>query len=44
VGFRTTIQRLVEDKLTIIVLCNRDDELPANLALRVADLFLRENH
>ncbi len=44
VGFRTTIQRLVEDKLTIIVLCNRNDVVPANLALKVADLFLRANH
>ncbi|MGH9544807.1 MAG: serine hydrolase domain-containing protein [Terriglobales bacterium] len=44
VGFRTTIQRLVEDKLTIIVLCNRDDLVPANLALRVADLFLTAQH
>jgi CubicO group peptidase (beta-lactamase class C family) len=44
VGFRTTIQRLVEDKLTIIVLCNRDDVVPANLALKVADLFLKANH
>jgi CubicO group peptidase (beta-lactamase class C family) len=42
VGFRTTIQRFVEDKLTIVVLCNRDDEVPANLALRVADLFLSQ--
>ncbi len=42
VGFRTTIQRFVEDKLTIIVLCNRDDVVPANLALRVADLFLSQ--
>jgi len=41
VGFRTTIQRLVDDKLTIVVLCNRDDVVPATLALRVADLFLR---
>lgn len=40
VGFRTTIQRFPEDKLTIIVLSNRDDLLPANLALKVADLFL----
>ena len=40
VGFRTTIQRFVDDKLTIIVLCNRDDLVPANLALKVADLFL----
>ena len=44
VGFRTTIQRFVEDKLTIIVLCNRDDVVPANLALRVADLFLSPHH
>lgn len=40
VGFRTTIQRFVADQLTIIVLCNRDDVVPAKLALRVADLFL----
>jgi CubicO group peptidase (beta-lactamase class C family) len=44
VGFRTTIQRLVDDKLTIVVLCNRDDVVPANLALRVADLFLAAQH
>ena len=40
VGFRTTIQRFVDNNLTIIVLCNRDDLVPANLALKVADLFL----
>jgi hypothetical protein len=40
VGFRTTIQRFVDDKLTIIVLCNRADPVPADLALEVADLFL----
>jgi CubicO group peptidase (beta-lactamase class C family) len=40
VGFRTTIQRFVNDRLTIIVLCNRDDLVPADLALRVSDLFL----
>ena len=44
VGFRTTIQRLIDDKLTIIVLCNRDDVVPANLALKVADLFLSAHH
>jgi len=44
VGFRTTIQRFVDDKLTIIVLCNRDDLVPANLALKVADLFLAAQH
>jgi CubicO group peptidase (beta-lactamase class C family) len=40
VGFRTTIQRFVDDQLTIIVLCNRDDVVPAKLALSVANLFL----
>jgi CubicO group peptidase (beta-lactamase class C family) len=44
VGFRTTIQRFVVDKLTIIVLCDRDDLVPANLALKVADLFLAALH
>jgi CubicO group peptidase (beta-lactamase class C family) len=44
VGFRTTIQRFVDDKLTIIVLCNRDDVVPANLALRVANLFIAAQH
>jgi CubicO group peptidase (beta-lactamase class C family) len=40
VGFRTTIQRFEDQGLTIVVLCNRDDLVPANLALKVADLFL----
>ncbi len=44
VGFRTTIQRFVDDKLTIIVLSNRDDLVPASLALKVADLFLTAQH
>ena len=44
VGFRTTIQRFVDDKLTIIILCNRDDQVPANLALKIADLFLAAPH
>ncbi len=44
VGFRTTIQRFVDNNLTIIVLCNRDDMVPANLALKVADLFLSAHH
>jgi CubicO group peptidase (beta-lactamase class C family) len=44
VGFRTTIQRFVNDKLTVIVLCNRDDVVPANLALKVADVFLSVHH
>ena len=40
VGFRTTIQRFVDDKLTIIVLCNRADVSAEELALKVADLYL----
>jgi D-alanyl-D-alanine carboxypeptidase len=40
VGFRATIQHFVEDKITVIVLCNLDDVVPANLALKVVDLFL----
>jgi CubicO group peptidase (beta-lactamase class C family) len=44
VGFRTTIQRLEDEKLTVIILCNRDDLVPANLALKIADLFLSSSH
>jgi CubicO group peptidase (beta-lactamase class C family) len=40
IGFRTTIQRFVDDGLTIIVLANRDDIHPEQLALKVADLYL----
>ena len=39
-GFRTTIQRFTHDNLTIIVLANRTDIYPAELALKVADLYL----
>jgi len=39
VGFRTTIQRFLKDKLTVVVLCNREDLNPGALALQVADLF-----
>jgi hypothetical protein len=38
VGFRTTVQRFPDDRLTIIVLCNRSDMDPTALALKVADL------
>jgi hypothetical protein len=41
IGFRTTIQRFPEDGLTIIVLANRADLNPEELALRVADLYLK---
>jgi CubicO group peptidase (beta-lactamase class C family) len=40
IGFRTTIQRFPEDNLTIIVLANRTDVNPEDLALKVADLYL----
>ena len=40
IGFRTTIQRFPDDQLTIIVLANREDADPAELALKVADLYL----
>jgi len=40
-GFLTTIQRFPQDDLTIIVLANRSDANPEELALKVADLFLK---
>lgn len=40
-GFLTTIQRFPQDDLTIIVLANRSDVNPEELALKVADLFLK---
>jgi signal recognition particle receptor subunit beta len=33
------IERFVDERLTIIILCNRDDLKPKQLAERVADLF-----
>ena len=39
IGFRTTIQRFPDDKLTVIVLANRTDINPEELALKVADLY-----
>src|SRR5579859_2903412 len=39
-GFRTTIQRFTDDDLTVIVLANRTDINPAELALKAADLYL----
>jgi CubicO group peptidase (beta-lactamase class C family) len=41
VGFRTTIQRFPKDGLSVVVLANRVDIVPAEYALRVADLFLK---
>jgi len=39
-GFRTFIDRFVDEELTIIILCNRDDLQPGKLADGVADLYL----
>lgn len=39
-GFRTTIQRFPDDDLTVIVLANRTDINPEELALKVADQYL----
>jgi hypothetical protein len=41
VGFRTSIQRFPDDKLTVIVLCNRVDLSAPDLALKIADLYLK---
>ena len=40
IGFRTTIQRFPDDQLTVIVLANRADANPEDLALKVADLYM----
>ncbi len=39
IGFHSYIVRFVEDKLTIVVLCNRTDLDPESLALKVAELY-----
>ena len=39
-GFHTTIQLFPDDDLTVIVLANRTDVSPQQLALKVADLYL----
>jgi CubicO group peptidase (beta-lactamase class C family) len=41
VGFRTSIQRFPADHLTVVVLCNRADLSAIDLALKVADLYLK---
>jgi CubicO group peptidase (beta-lactamase class C family) len=41
VGFRTTIQRFPDDDLTVIILANRADLNPAELALKVAELYFK---
>ena len=44
VGFRTTIQRFPDDGLTIIVLANRADANPEQLALNVADVYFEPSN
>ncbi len=39
IGFRTTIQRFLDERLTIVVLANRADLNADALALKIADLF-----
>lgn len=42
-GFRTTIHRFIDERLTVVVLCNRMDLDPTALALQVVDLFAPAN-
>jgi CubicO group peptidase (beta-lactamase class C family) len=39
-GFRATLARYVDDKLTVIVLTNGDNANPGGIALGVADLYI----
>ena len=41
-GFRTTIQRFVNDGVTVVVLSNRTDLNPDALSLKVADIVLSD--
>jgi CubicO group peptidase (beta-lactamase class C family) len=40
IGFRTAIERFVEDGITVVVLCNRADVDGAALALKAAEPYL----
>jgi CubicO group peptidase (beta-lactamase class C family) len=40
IGFRSAIQRFTDDHLTVVVLCNRADLNPSELALRIAGVYL----
>lgn len=40
VGFRTAIERFIEDGVTVVVLCNRGDADAAALALKAAEPYL----
>jgi hypothetical protein len=41
-GFLTSIQRLTDDKITVVVLANRTDIDPGVLALKVVDTMLAQ--
>jgi len=43
IGFRTSIQRFVGDRLTVIVLCNRTDLEARDFALKLVDVYLDES-
>ena len=40
IGFRTVIERFPDDRLTVVILANRDDLDPQALALQVAGSYL----
>ncbi len=40
IGFLNSIQRLPDDKLTVVVLSNRTDVDPGGLSKKILDLFL----
>jgi CubicO group peptidase (beta-lactamase class C family) len=42
VGFRNEIERFPAKKLTVILLCNRSDAKPKQIATKIADMFLSE--
>jgi CubicO group peptidase (beta-lactamase class C family) len=42
-GFRTVIERFYNDRLSVIILCNRTDLDPEKLALKVADEILNSH-
>ncbi len=44
IGFRTSVQRFIDDDLTVIVLCNRADIDATGLALKVAGLYLADKY
>lgn len=42
IGFRTVIERFTNDKLTVIILCNRTDLVPGDLALKAVDALWKQ--